>query len=126
MTMIQLCGVCLLCAIGALVLRQYRQGFEIPIVIACVLFLVSAFLFRLQADVLVRDFMNRAGYGGYAKSLFKSLGICISVEVASALCKDCGAESAGKVLQWVGKAEIILLSLPLVKELMEMAGQFLS
>lgn len=57
--------------------------------------------------------------------LLKSTGICIAAEFASDACKDFGLEGLSGRIQLFGKAAIVILSLPLLTELLDTIIQLL-
>ena len=58
--------------------------------------------------------------------LFKALGITLLAQNCADLCRDCGENGAAAGVEWVGRLEILLLCLPLIKELLAVAGELLS
>lgn len=50
--------------------------------------------------------------------LLKAVGIGLVAELASAVCTDAGSGSLGKMLQILGGAAVLTLSIPMIHELM--------
>ena len=55
---------------------------------------------------------------GLLTSLIKAVGIALVAEIAAAICGDAGKAALGKMLQMLGSAAVLTLSLPLFRELM--------
>ena len=53
----------------------------------------------------------------YRPTLVKALGISLIVQITSDICKDCGEAALGQRIELFGKAEILVLSIPLIKDL---------
>ena len=55
---------------------------------------------------------------GLLTCLVKAAGIGLVAEIAAAICTDAGKGALGKILQMLGSAAVLTLSLPLFRELM--------
>ena len=55
---------------------------------------------------------------GLLMSLVKAVGIALVAEIAATICADAGKAALGKMLQILGSAAVLTLSLPLFRELM--------
>lgn len=53
----------------------------------------------------------------YVPTLIKALGISLMIQITSDICKDCGEAALGQRVELFGKAEILVLSIPLIKDL---------
>lgn len=56
----------------------------------------------------------------FIKILLKALLISIVSDFASSFCRDCQSESLSKGVDLIGRTAILMLSLPIVKEFIEM------
>ena len=58
--------------------------------------------------------------------LLKAVGIALTAELSAAVCRDAGSASMGKILQILGGATVLSLSIPMFRTLMtiikEMSG----
>lgn len=54
----------------------------------------------------------------YTVILFKSIGICYITQFACDICKDCGENAISTAAEISGKAAILIISLPLVEDLL--------
>jgi len=125
--MIKYCGMalCALCAI--LVLRSSKSEYSGFVGVAASLMLlasaVASFMPVLEfADETVHNF----GLGTYLPAVLKALGISLVVQFASELCRDFGESALASKLELIGKAEIMLLCVPLIKELLTLASEMMS
>lgn len=63
--------------------------------------------------------------GGTLEILMKAVGIALVSEIAGMLCTDAGSGSLGKMLQMVGSAAILYLSIPLFRSLLTLIHEIL-
>ncbi len=63
--------------------------------------------------------------GSSVEVLLKALGVSILAHITSTVCKDAGEGSVAYYVELGGKIEIMLISLPLLKELIEVALELL-
>lgn len=63
--------------------------------------------------------------GGTLEILMKAVGIALVSEIAGMLCTDAGSGSLGKMLQMVGSAAILYLSIPLFRSLLTLIQEIL-
>ena len=61
----------------------------------------------------------------YLTILFKSLGICYIVQLASDYCKDCGENALASQVTLAGKLAMLSVSLPLFKAFVEIVKALL-
>ena len=126
MNIFQICGLGILISITALLLKEFGQERHFWILTAGALLMASTLVIRIDQSAFFEDWLGQAEYGKYFPRLQKGIGICVIVEISSGLCKDNGAENIGRMLEWIGKVEILLLALPLVQELWKLAGAMLT
>lgn len=123
MNIIQICGIALITAVLTLILGQIGQNVKPFVLLAAILLLTAVLLSRLTIARTVGDWLSESGYGEYLPVLMKGLGICLLVEFCAALCRQSGAGEAATLLLWIGKAEILLLGIPLIQKLVDMIGE---
>lgn len=63
--------------------------------------------------------------GGTLEILMKAVGIALVSELAGMLCSDAGNGSLGKMLQMLGSAAILFLSIPLFRALLTLIQEIL-
>jgi len=112
-------AVLLSVVLGITVDKQERDiGLVLSILVCCLgaigavscLEPVLDFFWELQAAV---NFPS-----GLLVSLIKAVGIALVTEIAATVCSDAGKAALGKMLQLLGSAAVLTLSLPLFQELM--------
>lgn len=122
----RLCGVALLTAFAAMVLKQYKPELALPVSVAGGVLLLLAIIARLAPQVeYISGLWYADDFGEYAAPLVKSLGVALIAQTASDVCRDMGETSAASKVELAGKAEIMLLCLPLIGELLGFARELL-
>ena len=115
---------------GVLLALQCKSGkSEYGIYISIVLGLLI-FATLLGKISLIKDVLNEingvAGSGNdYWKTLWKILGITYAAEFSSAICKDAGYQTIALQIEVFAKITILVLSLPVLSELLQTIRGFL-
>ena len=124
MTVLQVCGISLSLLIFLLQVGRNKGTGGRGVVFAAALMLFSASLEGV-AEVFSLFKMQSAGFDadGY-KALFKALGIGIVSQFTSELCRDAGEPVLAGRVEFFAKIEIMLLSLPLLRQILALAGEF--
>lgn len=120
--------ICIISAVLALVLRQYKPEYSLLLSMACsvvvILYLMDGIaeirgeLTQILGSVTLPD--------GLLEVIFKGLGICILAELASQSCRDAGENAIALKAELAGKIALVLTSMPLFYRLLSLAAQLLS
>ena len=124
--MIKYCGIAL-CALAAiLILKGMKSEFSgiVALAAAVILFGVAAAEFYPTLK-MIKELISGTIFEGYMSTLVKALGITLAVQFSAELCRDAGESAIASKLELVGKAEILLLCLPLINELITLAAGFM-
>ncbi|MBQ3081313.1 MAG: hypothetical protein IJC49_02555 [Clostridia bacterium] len=115
-------SLCLAC-LGA-VLRQLKPTVFPFYTVGCVV-ICGAYLLSLLAPLIsyVKELTESTAIPSFFALLFKAVGVSLLCSVASEICSACGETSLAKGVESAGKAVILILSLPVVKYLLESALQ---
>ncbi len=123
----QICGVGMICAVAAMVVRQLKGEAATSVRLGGSIVLLTVVLGLIAPlCVFLGQLSERAGFGEYAGVLTKALGIALMTHIAAGFCRDCGESSVAGYVELAGKCEILLLSLPLIASLMDTARDLLS
>lgn len=127
MTLLKACMLAVTGLAAAMVIKQWK-GDLLPL-----LRLGLALLFAIaavsEAEPLVAYLKVQLRVGelsGYAEILIKSLGIAVLSSCCASVCRECGENGIAEGVELVGKTEILLLSLPLLHEILSAAASLLS
>lgn len=124
----QVAVFCLIAAILAIVLRQYRPEYAVFVSLACS---VLAVVYLLQGIVQVMEELgglleNAMLPGDLIQVVVKCLGVCILTELAANTCRDAGEQAIGAKVELAGKVTLVLVSLPLFERLLQFAERLLA
>lgn len=116
-------GVAVVSAAVCLLLKQYRPEYAMAVSIACGILLFLMILqglspvFQTMTDLMDKVAINSV----YTKAIIKTLGVCYITQLASDACRDAGQTAIASKVELAGKVFIVLLSLPLFQNLVEIA-----
>ena len=103
---------------AVLILRETRKEF-IPYILLTVCILVFLTILPVLQETI--EWLNTlTSEKKYASVLLKAAGVSILTETGHEICKACGETNAGGYIVMIGKAEIILLTIPVFRDLLEM------
>ena len=122
--MLKYCGAALSALIGVIILKGQKSEFSSLVSLAAsVLLLGAAVSAFLPVTEFVFEAVDTSGFGEYLTTLTKALGITLAVQLSADICRDAGEASLGAKLELVGKAEILVLCLPMIRELITLAAE---
>ena len=116
----KLCAAAFLCTVVIVAVRQYRQDFALTARMAATVILLS-FSAALLTPTLrwLEQIGGEAFDSASAGVLWRALAIVCLVRVCSAFCRDCGEPGVAACLEFAGKAELMLLCIPLLERLLQ-------
>jgi len=124
--MIKYCGMALCALAAVLVLRGAKSEFaDIVGTVASVLLFGAAAVTFIPIIEFVTETVSGTGFEDYLSTLLKALGIAVTAQLASELCRDHGQASLASKLELIGKAELLILCIPLMKELVTLAAELM-
>lgn len=123
----RLISFCIVALVAMLVIRQWKSDLvpimRMAIALGFALLTVTmlsplvAYLKRLTDTAIAPE---------QAQILLKALGLAVLTQYAADICKECGENALANGVELIGKVEILLLSLPLIDRILELAGKLLS
>lgn len=124
----QVAVFCLIAAVLAIMLRQYRPEYAVFVSLACSVLVV---LYLLQGVAQVMEEMgelleNAMLPEGLLQVVVKCLGVCVLTELAGQTCRDAGEQAIGAKVELAGKVTLVLVSLPLFERLLREAERLLA
>lgn len=128
MDIFKIVGLGFISLVFIIVIKQYKPEFAVGISITVGIFMFAAVVVGI-APVMdeIREIFSMANLPTeYLKALFKALGICFLTQVACDACKDAGQGGIATKLEMAGKAAILVLSLPLFREVLSIATRLIT
>ncbi|MBE6621887.1 MAG: hypothetical protein E7630_02930 [Ruminococcaceae bacterium] len=117
--LLRLCGVAMIAAAVSLILKKSHPGQAVLVVAAGLLLLLAPLLSPYAAITKeLVHLLSGTGFDAYGALMLKALGIGVTVKLAGDLCRSMGEETLAGGLELAGKLEILLLCLPLMRELL--------
>ena len=116
-----LVGLGLVAAILSVVLRQYRPEFATVVSVSAGVLILGGVLVAILPVVaqIQSIFDSTAVPRQYVQILFRALGICFITQIACDACKDAGESAIGAKVELAGKIGVLVISLPLFTQVLE-------
>ena len=122
MTLLQILGLAVLSSMLLLLLSEKAAGFRPLLLAASGVLLLMWFVFRISpAFQLLGGYLQEYSMDESGGLLLKALAVGYLTELGGDTCRDLGAEGIAKKLELCGRAELLLLSLPALSELLTVA-----
>lgn len=118
--MTRLCVLCLISLCALSVLRLYKPEWAPFLRMAATVALAGTVL--ATAAEMLTDITALAGNALPSESysvLLRSLGLAFATELCAGICRDSGEASLAGWVETVGRLEILVLALPLIRTLLE-------
>lgn len=127
MNIISVAGTAFVGCVAAMAVKRFDASGGVLVSLMCAV-VISAFCFtRLGAFVDFADGVSIAGeYDEYFPVMLKGLSIAFICECACDICRDCGESSIASKVEFAGKIELLLLSLPLLRSVIDLSRNMLS
>ncbi|MBR5615856.1 MAG: hypothetical protein IKW66_03455 [Clostridia bacterium] len=123
---LRLCGGALLCAV-AIVLLKSAGGNVLPLQWTGTVVLTGASLLMLAPVIAwVGELCEGQGMGEMASLMLKGLGVALLTQFCADLCRQSGEAPLANSVEMAGKAELLLLCLPMLRDLIDVAGEMLA
>jgi len=125
---IRICGAALCAASIGILLKQVRPEFAaLTSTAASLVILTYAVVTLSPAAEFMRDLLSDySEYGECFTVMIKALGITAVSSMSADLCRDLGESSLASKVEFAAKAEIMLLSLPLVERILRLCTELLA
>jgi len=126
MTILKLCMLSLLVVASTSVIRGWKSDF-LPLIRIGATVLFGTLLISSAEPLfsLITGLGKGAGASGYIETILKGLGIVILTQICSDICRDSGEGTLAGHIETIGKLELLLLSIPLIEEILATAQKLL-
>ena len=123
----EILGLAVLASVLVLLFRQWGNG-VLSTVIAVIAVTVAAgsMLLRVRAVFEGINAYLSLGISRYIPFFGKVLGVAWLAQISSDLCKEMGNATLAGYVEMIGRAEILLLSLPILEEVLRWTSESLS
>lgn len=122
----KICAISIILAMICVLVKNYRGEFLIPVRLASIVLIFGVVIILISPIVnFLNNIIGQAISIEYTELILKTLAIAYMTQISSELCRECGENSIAFSIETVGKIEIIILSLPLINDVISMSGEFL-
>lgn len=127
MSIAAVAGICIVSVILCKVMEKYNKEYAVFIVLGITaLCLIASVSYIMPVVETINSMFSQTGLNSeYTEILFKSLGICYITQFAYDICKDNGENAIATQVEFAGKVSLLLIALPLFKNLIDIAGSLL-
>ena len=120
--LIKICAAALIALIAAVILKAAKMPNTEIIALVFIGIVSTRLIFNLEQTVaLIKNMSEETAVLPYLEILFKALGIALITDFTSDLCKNAGERMIAEYVGLAGRSEIMLQSLPLIRELMSIS-----
>jgi stage III sporulation protein AD len=122
-------GIALICLSLSLALKKYNADIGALIKAASAVLLSSICLFILSPAIsfileLSEGEIMSAAFPGVTV-LLRAMAVAFLTHVCASVCRDCGEGTLASYVEMAGKAEILVLSIPLITDILETVKKLL-
>lgn len=126
-TVLKVSGVVLLGAVASLMLRERNKALSAASVVCAV---ITVFIYCVRTGLygVISDISRQSSDGVFSETmsvLLKALGVSYVTGITAELCTSAGENSLAAAVGFAGKTEILILCLPLVTKLLQIAEDVL-
>ncbi len=126
MSIVKYCGLALLTVAAAMIIAEFKPSVSRLVTLTvCAGFVCAAAASLYPSYKYLSNIVSDTPLAGYSSTLLKALGVALAVEISADVCKDAGEAGLASRLEMIGRAELLLLALPLIGELIERARSLL-
>ncbi len=126
MSYFQLMGIALGGTIVAMLLREINKSYSVYVSIITVLILTY---FALSNFVPIIEYITQISetksVGNYISLILRITAIGVFTKITADFCTDIGEKSIAQKVELVGKSTIVIIILPVVRNIVESARNFL-
>ena len=119
-------GIVICALVVCIVFKNLKNEYS---VFVRIIITISIFLSSLMILTPVLSFISEIVAGtaiyAYMPILLKALGISFAVQITADVCRDASESALAERITFFGKAEILVISLPLIKNLFSLAESIL-
>ncbi|MBR4013176.1 MAG: hypothetical protein IKJ00_02665 [Clostridia bacterium] len=122
----EICALAVLCAAVGAIIGNMAGGLNVAVKLAGLALALGGVVGILGEVVRAVGELSFGGeFSEYASLMMKGVGIATLCRVCSDVCRDCGQSTVASAVESAGKLTMILLSMPIVADLLQYANELL-
>ena len=119
-------GIALIAAMAALLLKKWGADFALLVKLGAGIFLATLCMQSVTPIVAyLEEACNGTELARYLKVLLRVLCVAFLTHICASICRDCGEGTIACFAELGGKIEIVLLCLPLMEDIFDIAARLL-
>ena len=117
-----ICGAAIVTACAYALIKELRPHLA-PVCAAAGVTVILGYI--IISAVPIIDFLKQmdALASGGISVMLKGLGICVFCQLTADICRECGQNAVASKVVLAGKLGILLLALPLIRDIVKIAGE---
>ena len=122
----KICAIGIVFALICVLIKNYRGEFLIPTRLASII-IIFGIVVALSSPIIkfLYGIMGQTLPVEYIEIILKTLAIAYMTQISSEMCRESGESSIALCIETVGKIEIVILSLPLINNIISMSRELL-
>ena len=126
-TLIRICGGAIIASGCALLLKESSKSASACAAIIGLAVLMGSVLTELFSVISpLKEMLGQSGALDYASIMLKGLGVGITVKLTCDICCDMGEKGISDCVELAGRAEILILCLPVLTKMLSSVKELLS
>ena len=123
---LKICLFAIICVVASSILKQIRPDF-LPYIRIGTTLVICTFAVSVIAPVVtyISSLFSASSQDEWGGAILKAIGIALLVQICADICRDCGENSAATGVELIGKLEILILCLPMIKKIIATALEVL-
>ena len=122
MSIIKLCGLGVISVASALIVKKLKPDFAVFVSLAAAIVILGASISTLTPVIsYVEELSDSSGFGIYTETIIKSLAVTVLAQTTGDICRDCGESAVAGKIEFAAKCAIMLLSLPVIKNILSLS-----
>lgn len=119
--LLKICGIGLAAAFAIVLLRELRKEYTVAVTLGVGVLVMLWVMPKISDAVgLLRDLEGRVDTT-YIGTVIRGLGVAYLTGTACDICKTAGESTVAGYIELAGRVELMLMCLPLFRELLDMA-----
>ena len=113
-------------AMVCVLIKNYRGEFLIPTRLASIIIIFGAVTLLVSPVIkFINSIMGQTISLEYMEIILKTLAIAYMTQISAEICRECGENSIAFGIETVGKIEIVILSIPLINNIISISRELL-
>lgn len=128
MNIFSVIAIGIIIAVMCIILKQHQPEYALLLSLAGGIFIIFTLVPQIEAITFyIEDLMEKTVIPAeYSGIIFKTLGICFATEIAAGTCKDAGESATASKIEMAGKLAVLVVSLPLFGQVLDVVYRLLN